>query len=256
MPFFPFDGHKVFYEVSGSGTPLLYLHGWNESSTHFRRHVAPRIESDLLVMTIDLPGFGESEFFEISYRVISKLIAAFIEYMELSQITLAGFCLGGTFALDFAISYPQFVNRVFLIDVTLDYPLSLNSPLTPMIGRQILRFFLKTKIGNRITAKQLQAKGVQKKDFYTAFKDTDIAISHHYLTVVREYSRLNHYRRVAAATFDIHCITGEFSSKYVKESMNHLVSLVPNATLYMIKGAGHFILDERPIEVVKFLQEI
>lgn len=256
MPYFSFDGHDVFYEISGRGTPLLYLHGWNESSAPFRSHIAPELEKEFQVITIDLPGFGNSPFFEISYRTITELIASFVEYMEISKITLAGFCLGGTFALDFAITYPQLVHTIFLIDVSLHYPLTLNTPLTPLVGKQILRFFLKTKMGNRLTAKQLQGKGAEKKDFYTSFKDTDIRTSLHYLIVVRDYSRVDHFQRVSeAATFAIHCIEGEYSSSYVKESMRQIVSLVPHASLHTIQKAGHFLLEENTEEILTLFKE-
>lgn len=251
MPFFQYEGRAVYYEESGKGEPFLYLHGWNESSHSFRESIAPLLDDHYKVLTLDLPGFGKSDFFNISYASITRLISAFLKYMDMQEITLAGFCLGGTFALDYAIVYPQSVTKLFLLDVTLEYPLSLNAPFTPKIGRQILRFFLKTKVGNRITSKQLQSKHSPKRDFFNSFKDTDIDVSYHYLDVVRDYSRLDHYIRVKEAIpFNIVCVEGEYSSRYVKESMRRIVTLLPNANHIQIEKAGHFFPEERPRDVV------
>lgn len=251
MPLFQFEQHALFYEKSGTGEPLLFIHGWNESSTPFRRTIAPHLEDQYQILTLDLPGFGKSVFFEITYESITRLISAFLEYMEIQSVTLAGFCLGGTFVLDFAITYPHMVKKLFLFDVTLEYPLSLHSPFTPLVGRQILRFFLKTRIGSRIASSQIQQTTLKRKELFNSFKDTNVDVSYHYLSIVREYSKHNHYKRVKKAiSFDILCVEGEYSSKYVRESMNHIVTLLPNATLHSIKNAGHFLLEENPSDVV------
>ena len=55
------DETTVFVRSSGSGPPLLLLHGFPE--THLMwRDVAPLLAQDFTVVCADLPGYGQSGF--------------------------------------------------------------------------------------------------------------------------------------------------------------------------------------------------
>lgn len=56
---FEFEGAEVRWQVSGSGKPLLLLHGWGSSST-VMKPLADSLGSARKCYLPDLPGFGES----------------------------------------------------------------------------------------------------------------------------------------------------------------------------------------------------
>lgn len=60
MPFFEYDGLKVFYRIEGSGKPLLLLHGNTVSSEMFSQDIT-FFSKNRLVIAIDSPGFGKSD---------------------------------------------------------------------------------------------------------------------------------------------------------------------------------------------------
>ncbi|MGB4695127.1 MAG: alpha/beta hydrolase [Bacilli bacterium] len=53
------DYGKIFYYLTGTGKPLVFLHGWGQTSETFSG-ITPHFEKDFLVMRVDLPGFGRS----------------------------------------------------------------------------------------------------------------------------------------------------------------------------------------------------
>ncbi|HHZ11307.1 MAG TPA: alpha/beta hydrolase [Acholeplasmataceae bacterium] len=53
------DYGKIHYQMRGKGRPLLFLHGWGQSSETFSGIIS-RFEKNHLVISIDLPGFGKS----------------------------------------------------------------------------------------------------------------------------------------------------------------------------------------------------
>jgi pimeloyl-ACP methyl ester carboxylesterase len=59
----------VVYEILGEGTPVLLLPAFSTVSTRGEmRAIAERLSSQFQVMTLDWPGFGQSERLPIEYR--------------------------------------------------------------------------------------------------------------------------------------------------------------------------------------------
>ena len=54
------DGFRLAYERTGSGSPVLLLHGWPGDRTDYR-DVAPLLAIAAEVVVPDLRGFGESD---------------------------------------------------------------------------------------------------------------------------------------------------------------------------------------------------
>lgn len=57
---FVYRQRVVSFSVSGSGHPLLFLHGWGSSAAVMQTMV-PAYEKQFLCVTLDFPGFGASE---------------------------------------------------------------------------------------------------------------------------------------------------------------------------------------------------
>ena len=53
------DGFRLAYERTGSGLPVLLLHGWPGDRTDYRE-VVPLVAAAADVIVPDLRGFGES----------------------------------------------------------------------------------------------------------------------------------------------------------------------------------------------------
>jgi pimeloyl-ACP methyl ester carboxylesterase len=57
--FFEFEGSKTYWEKTGTGKPLLILHGWGSSSA-VMRPLADSLSHIRSCYLVDLPGFGQS----------------------------------------------------------------------------------------------------------------------------------------------------------------------------------------------------
>jgi pimeloyl-ACP methyl ester carboxylesterase len=113
------DGLKIRYWDEGQGTPLLLIHGmgacvetwaWNiEALATKHRVVAP-----------DIPGSGKSsiptrdDFFSLQYG--ARLLRQFAEGLGLSSLSVAGNSMGGMLAIELALTYPEMVERLILVD--------------------------------------------------------------------------------------------------------------------------------------------
>jgi pimeloyl-ACP methyl ester carboxylesterase len=106
-------GENVYFAESGSGTPLLQLHGvglghWNVSK------VSARLDDDFTCLDMDMLGYGESDPPSRSGGIIdlADSVADFIKSYGQGPLNLHGTSFGGIIAIVVAGKYPEVVDRL------------------------------------------------------------------------------------------------------------------------------------------------
>lgn len=97
MPFFITDDHlKMYYEDRGEGKPVILIHGLTASRRHFRKQI-PVLSRNYRVIACDLRGHGDSERPKdgLTLPRLAKDISELIAYLDLQDVTLVGWSLGG-----------------------------------------------------------------------------------------------------------------------------------------------------------------
>lgn len=96
-------GSKLHYVEMGQGDPILFLHGIPTSS-YVWRHILPALAKEGCCIAPDLIGMGASDKPDIAYRVFDHIayIDAFIESLQLKNITLVMHGWGSVIGLDYA----------------------------------------------------------------------------------------------------------------------------------------------------------
>jgi len=91
------------YDRVGSGEPLLLLHGF-ASTRHDFAALVPDLARDFDVLSIDLPGHGESSMIQgrPSVAALSDAVEADLDAHGLGQVHLLGNSLGGRVAIELA----------------------------------------------------------------------------------------------------------------------------------------------------------
>jgi pimeloyl-ACP methyl ester carboxylesterase len=90
------DLHWVEYGDASDRTPVLFLHGLNDSHLTWRR-IASALAGDRRVLALDLPGHGLSGRPDASYKLewYAHLVARWLETLGLDQVDVVGHSLGG-----------------------------------------------------------------------------------------------------------------------------------------------------------------
>lgn len=110
------DGRRIRYLESGSGAPVLLIHGFTGDAENWLFNHAYLAE-DFHVIAIDLPGHGNSSK-EIEDGSAAELASSVVELMKaksLSGAHLVGHSLGGATAVEVARLAPQMVRSLSLI---------------------------------------------------------------------------------------------------------------------------------------------
>ena len=111
--------NSLAYEVSGSGPPLILLHGLSGSGRWWSRNV-PVFSRSFRTYSVDLPGFGESR--GVRWSRLDDTVDRLADWIAgegLSRAHIAGHSLGGTVAARLAARHPERVDRLVLVDAAI-----------------------------------------------------------------------------------------------------------------------------------------
>lgn len=255
MPYLSYNNSKIYYEINGEGFPLLYLHGWNGSTKSFRECLSEELAKDSLVIMLDLPGFGKSGYFPLSFAAVSEIVNQVLIRHHIESVRIMGFCMGGAFALDFTIRYPQRVKSMILLETSFQFPWIMSPILIPAVGKHILQFFLLHPLGIHLTKKYLLLSDYQyRKDFFVQFQNVDPNISYAYARLLYKYSKIGHHRRIGGIQSNTKIIIGEHTSKAISSSAKRLAQLLRNSEISILENARHFPIEENSAGLIHRLR--
>ena len=106
---------NLYTKESGSGQPMVLLHGNGEDSSYFVNQLS-FFESKYLVIAVDTRGHGRSPrgCGTFTLERFADDLKGFLDRRGLRRIILLGFSDGGNIALIFALKYPGYVDRLIL----------------------------------------------------------------------------------------------------------------------------------------------
>jgi pimeloyl-ACP methyl ester carboxylesterase len=110
------NGIKLYYEIHGSGKPLVLLHGGLGAIEMFGPNL-PALAKGRQLIAVDLQGHGRTADIDRPLRIplMADDIAALITHLGLQRSDIMGYSLGGGVALQTAIRHPEVVDRLVLV---------------------------------------------------------------------------------------------------------------------------------------------
>lgn len=100
---------RLYYEDQGSGEPIVLIHGWPLSSRSWEKQVPALLKAGYRVITYDRRGFGDSDrpATGYDYDTLASDLNALLDELELDQVTLVGFSMGGGEVARYLAKYGQ-----------------------------------------------------------------------------------------------------------------------------------------------------
>jgi pimeloyl-ACP methyl ester carboxylesterase len=138
------DNTRVRYWQAGQdGTPVLLVHGFGASVEWWERNVAA-LAACHSVYALDLPGFGCSERLPraLSLSMAAVFLERFLSAVDAPRVHLVGNSLGGLIAMQFAVQFPEAVERLVLVSpagFTRSIHWVFRLLLIPLLGPWLLR---------------------------------------------------------------------------------------------------------------------
>ncbi len=116
----PVNGLKMYYEIHGSGEPVVLLHGAFMTITNNWTPWIGELSKTRKVIAVEMQGHGRTADIErdISQENLADDVAALLDYLKIPKADLIGYSMGGGVAMECAIRHPDKVRKVVVISST------------------------------------------------------------------------------------------------------------------------------------------
>src|SRR5690348_15503557 len=113
----PVNGLKMYYEIHGSGEPVVLLHGAFMTITSNWSGWIEELSKTRKVIAVEMQGHGRTADIkrDISPENLADDVAALLDYLKIPKADILGYSLGGGVAMQCAIRHPEKVRRVVII---------------------------------------------------------------------------------------------------------------------------------------------
>ncbi len=117
--YFDSDGVKLYYEIYGSGDPILMLRGGVYGYIDEFEPFIPKLAEKHQVICLGTRGHGKSEIGHepFTYEQRAKDAYRLLQHLNIDQALVIGFSDGGFSALKLAALYPEAVSRLIAMGV-------------------------------------------------------------------------------------------------------------------------------------------
>lgn len=239
VKFIEIDNLKIAYQVEGSGTPVILLHGWGAEANTFS-YVFDRLSNTYQIYALDLPGFGLSEIPPNAWDAsdYAKLIGTFYSNLNINKAHLIGHSYGGRISIVLAAEQPEKVDKLILVDSAGIIP--------PRTMKYYYRISL-AKIGRLIrkcgTLGKRLADNIANRVGSSDYKQAGPMRATMVKSVNQNLQPL--LPNIQATTL---LIWGENDTDTPISFGKIMQDEIPNAELVILKGAGHFSFLDKPKE--------
>lgn len=252
------NGTPIACNRYGTGdTTLLFVHGWCISKEYWQSQI-DFFSPNYTVVTIDLPGFGQSGKINNSwsFKDYTDNVKAVIGQLGLKNVIVIGHSMSGDILLDLSNRYPQLITGIVGID-------NLHEPAAPLTeqGRADTEAFFS------VFASRFDSVVTATMEQYLFHPSTDTAIKQRVKQSITNADSLVAVQVLKSFTFFA-------ADEQVRmQKLNHKLYLVNSDVMpvkmdslnkYCSKGAavtyvhntGHYPMIEKPGEFNKALQEV
>lgn len=241
------------FKSFGQGPPLVILHGLFGTLDNWQT-LGKRWAEDFTVFLVDQRNHGRSPHADtIDYPEMAGDLKAFLEHNWIYGTHVLGHSMGGKTAMQFALDYPDMVDRLVVVDIApRAYPGGHEAIFQALLGLDL------DALGERgeadaILAERIPQRGIRQfllknltrtKDGGYAWKMNLSAIHRHYPDILANI-------RPAAEPFagPTLFIRGANSDYLADADWPAAQALFPAARLETVAGAGHWVHAERPEEL-------
>jgi esterase len=247
---------ELFSREFGAGDPVLILHGLFGFSDNWQT-MAKGLAEHHLVVTPDLRNHGRSPHVpDHSYSEMADDLRAFMEAHWMFSANVIGHSMGGKVAMQLALSYPDMVEKLVVIDIdpspaednhSAIFHALLGIDLSKMTSRTAIETYLSEHIDDRGTLQFLLKNITRTDDGAFTWKMNLPVLWKHYHDILAP---------VQGEPFDKPTLFIRGSrSNYIKpEETTFIKALFPKAEIVTIEGAGHWVHADKPSELLAILQ--
>jgi esterase len=241
-----------YKQYSDQGQPLIVLHGLFGSQSNWGGH-CKQLAEKFAVIGVDLRNHGESAHAsEHNYQVMAEDIKELLGALNFTSTFLLGHSMGGKVAMELALSYPNLVDRLLVVDIApVLYTDKADGHKQVMAGMNALdlgslqsRADAETALADYIedeaTRKFIVTNLIREGDSGFAWRLNLPVIEANYNRLMEKPQGKNVFEKPTLF------VKGELSLYVQAKHEVQILKLFPNAGVKIISEAGHWLHADKP----------
>lgn len=265
MPRTKIGNIEMYYEVHGSGEPIVLIHGLSmDSSTWFNQVL--NLSQKYQVILFDNRGVGQTDAPDEAYStdMMAEDTVALLRFLNIDSAHILGFSMGGMIAQVIALKYPELVKSLIL---------NASATQLPAKARHLVETWLRM-FNEGVSLETRIREGflwVYTDKFFeedeTVITSVDLAISHPYplskhgfsgqVSALLKHDTRTQTNQILAPTM---LLIGRDDILIPIEFSKELVDKIPNSELIALEHGGHNCWLEYPElfnqAVMQFLDKV
>lgn len=235
------NGIKVYYEIYGTGEPLLLLHGNSGSIENFAFQI-PELSRHFRVIAVDSRAQGKSTDSDqaITYALMASDMSALIGKLNLGSVYVVGWSDGGNVGLELALAHPQQVKKLVTFGANYTHVNYAAPPDGVVMEANDPRILKVTPVVEKYK------EGAGKLSPVVRKKLSDLTEKYPNLTLPQ----------LKQIKVPVLVVVGDHDLIKLDQTISLFTSL-PHSQLLIVPGASHLVLLEQPElinrEIIKFL---
>lgn len=245
--FLDIDGARIYYEDSGQGHCLILIHGF-AMDTRIWDMQFDLFAEQFRVVRYDLRGFGKSDLPEAQYSTLNDL-HVMMDQLGIEKACVIGLSLGGSLAVEFALTCPERVTGLVVAGSTLrGYPYSDDYVKEFLHYRRVAR-----REGIAVAQEQMLGNPLLR----SIAKDP--VLFEPVKAMIRDYSGFHWLRhdphrvfyppvieRLGEITCPVQIIVGQNDVDDLRAVANRLIREIGHARSVVLPNVGHIVNMEAP----------
>ena len=249
---------KLYFHVTGHGLPLFILHGlfgsgdnWYTLSNFFGERFK--------VFAVDQRNHGRSPHSDqLNYKAMADDLNDLLIHENLNSACLIGHSMGGKAAMQFALTYPEKVRKLIVVDIAPKaYPPQHDKIFEAMFSLKPNQYKTRAELDSALSehisdfaVRQLLLKNVSRDDEGIFKWKIDVQSIHkNYSRISEAISSTNQF------TGPTLFIRGEKSSYVLDDDIPQIKTLFPQTRFVTVENAGHWVHAEAPQKFAEVAME-
>jgi pimeloyl-ACP methyl ester carboxylesterase len=249
MPTYTINGIDLHYEVTGQGDPIVFIHGLGSSTRDWQSQVE-FFSKTHQVVTVDLRGHGQSSKPKDDYSVqqFANDVGQLLEETDHFPAHVVGLSLGGMVAFELAVSRPQLVRSLVVVNSGPEMPretwwIRAKVWLMLFLRTLIVRLFGMRRLGETLAAKLLPEAGQEelREVFIKRWAENDPQAYLASMWALRRWSVASRLGTIACPTC---VVAGQFDYTPLEYKQAY-AGKIPQATIISIPASRHLTPIDR-----------
>ncbi|MEV5937050.1 alpha/beta hydrolase [Streptomyces sp. NPDC052079] len=246
---------RIVHQSAPRTAPLLLLGGSSQNRYSWQSHekwLAPLCT----LITVDLPGYGSSDFLPAHYDIdfLADAVQHMLTEIDVPQVNLFGGCFGEVVGLRFAQRHPESVRRIVFAAAAIRLP-ELYSEAVPRLSQTIergdiaqaadglVRLFMSNPEPGKVRRHTAVARLLQRQFQNQTPEEIKKAVEHNTRLVTHGC-----YRPLPVPAVPSLVFTGEYDTLCTPHMGRELAAAMPGSLFTTVKEADHLVTVERSEE--------